>query len=174
MEITATTEKFILHWGEMGNRWGINRSVAQIHALLYIAARPLPADEIASTLGIARSNVSICLKELLGWKIVRTVHVIGDRRDRFEALQDVWELFRIILLERKKREADPTLEQLRQCVSESEGSDRDIDPVAKERLAEMLSFFELASDWGERAARLPSSKLKRFMGLADSVFKLVS
>jgi len=173
MELTPTVQKFVLHWGEMGSRWGINRSVAQIHALLYIAARPLPADEIAGTLGIARSNVSMCLKELLGWKIVRTVHVLGDRRDHFEAVHDVWELFRIILAERKKREADPTLQHLRECLQNAGTPDSEADRIARERLAEMLSFFELLSEWGDRAASLSSANLRRLLTLGDKVFRLV-
>src|SRR5689334_25059566 len=108
-------EKFILHWGEMGTRWGINRTVAQIHALLFLSPKPLNAEEIAETLGVARSNVSNSLKELQGWGIVRVVHVMGDRRDHFESLKDVWEMFRTITDERKKRETDPTLGILREC-----------------------------------------------------------
>src|SRR5215813_1945028 len=117
--LTPIQQKFILTWGEMGARWGINRTVAQIHALLYLSAKPLHAEEIASTLGVARSNVSTSLRELQGWGIVRVAHIFGDRRDHFETPKDVWELFRIIVEERKKREADPTLEMLRSVVAEA-------------------------------------------------------
>src|SRR6058998_1074084 len=118
MELTPVMQKFILHWGEMGTRWGINRTVAQIHALLYLSRKPLHAEEIARTLSVARSNVSTSLRELQSWGIVRIVHVLGDRRDHFESLKDVWEMFRIILEERKRREIDPTLRVLQECVTE--------------------------------------------------------
>ena len=106
-------QKFVLHWGEMGCRWGVTRSVAQVHALLMLSPAPLPADEIGETLGVARSNVSTSLKELQGWGLARIVHVFGDRREHFETLGDVWEMFQVILRERKKRELDPTLVTLR-------------------------------------------------------------
>src|ERR1700677_4616329 len=111
--LTPVQQKFILHWGEMGTRWGINRTVAQIHALLYISPKPLQAEEISEALGVARSNVSTSLRELQGWGIVKIVHVLGDRRDHFESMKDVWEMFRVILDQRKKRETDPTLALLR-------------------------------------------------------------
>src|SRR5882724_2041630 len=117
-DLTAVQKKFILHWGEMGARWGINRTVAQVHALLYLSATPLDAEDIAKTLGVARSNVSTSLRELQGWGIVRVTHLLGDRRDHFESMKDVWEMFRIIVDERKRREVDPTLEVLRSCVDD--------------------------------------------------------
>src|SRR5437588_2404826 len=120
-------EKFILHWGETGTRWGINRTVAQIHALLFISPKPLNAEEIAETLAVARSNVSTSLKELQGWGIVKLVHVMGDKRDHFESMKDVWEMFRVVLDERKKRELDPTLVMLRECIAEAE-KDKAADP----------------------------------------------
>src|ERR1044071_6498284 len=116
--LAPVAEKFILHWGEMGTRWGINRTVAQVHALLYLAERPMPADEISGMLAVARSNVSTSLRELQAWGIVRVVHVLGDRRDHFETLKDVWEIFRIVAEERKRREIDPTLRVLSECVKE--------------------------------------------------------
>src|SRR5262244_4011762 len=109
--------QFVLHWGEMGTRWGINRTVAQVHALLFVSPKPLHAEEIASTLVVARSNVSTSLRELQGWGIVRVVHVLGDRRDHFESVKDVWEIFRIVAQERKRREIDPTLRVLHECVN---------------------------------------------------------
>src|SRR5437868_15057905 len=118
MPLTSDEQRFVLHWGEMGTRWGINRTVAQVHALLYISPRPLHAEEIATTLSVARSNVSTSLRELQSWGIVHVIHVLGDRRDHFESLKDVWEIFRIVAEERKKREIDPTLRVLAQCVQE--------------------------------------------------------
>src|SRR2546423_1683134 len=109
MALPPVVERVVLHWGEMGSRWGVNRSVAQIHALLYLSDRPLPADEIADTLAIARSNVSMSLRELQGWGLIRVAHVLGDRRDHFEAIQDIVQLFRVIVEERKRRELDPTI-----------------------------------------------------------------
>src|SRR5882757_4700459 len=114
--LSPVAEKFVLHWGEMGTRWGINRTVAQIHALLYISPKALNAEEIAEALGVARSNVSTSLKELQGWGIVKVVHMLGDRRDHFESIKDVWDLFRQVLDERKKREIDPTVSMIRDCV----------------------------------------------------------
>src|SRR5215470_10992711 len=119
MPLSPVQQKFILHWGEMGTRWGINRSVAQMHALLFLSPRPLHAEEIAETLAVARSNVSTSLRELQGWGIVRLVHVMGDKRDHFESLKDVWEMFRVVLDERKKREIDPTMHMLRECIAEA-------------------------------------------------------
>src|ERR671930_2332675 len=112
--LTPMTTRFILHWGEMGTRWGINRTVAQIHALLFISQKPLNAEQIAETLRVARSNVSTSLKELQGWGIVKLVHLAGDKRDHFESMKDVWEMFRVVLDERKKREFDPTMRMLRE------------------------------------------------------------
>src|SRR6059036_3822853 len=119
-DLPPVQQKFVLHWGEMGTRWGINRTVAQIHALLYVSERPLNAEQIAETLAVARSNVSTSLKELQGWGIVKLVHVMGDKRDHFESMKDVWEMFRLVLDERKKREIDPTLAVLRDCIIEAE------------------------------------------------------
>src|SRR3989449_6652299 len=131
--LTPVAQKFILHWGEMGTRWGINRTVAQVHALLFVSPKPLYAEEIANTLAVARSNVSTSLRELQGWGIVRVAHVLGDRRDHFESVKDVWEIFRIILEERKRREVDPTLNVLRDCVATVEKA-RPVDAEAKQRL----------------------------------------
>jgi DNA-binding transcriptional regulator GbsR (MarR family) len=138
--LSAVQKKFILHWGEMGARWGINRTVAQVHALLYLSATPLDAEDIATTLGVARSNVSTSLRELQGWGIVRVTHLLGDRRDHFMSLTDVWEMFRIILQERKRREIDPTLIMLRECLAEMGTSAGEAYP--RERVANMLDFME--------------------------------
>src|SRR5437667_7235793 len=140
MKLSPVQQKFVLHWGEMGTRWGINRTVAQIHALLYIAPKPLNAEEIAETLAVARSNVSNSVKELQGWGIVKLVHVMGDKRDHFESMKDVWEMFRIVLDERKRREIDPTLKLLRECIAEAEKA-KQTDKYTAGRLRDLADFF---------------------------------
>lgn len=167
--LTPVQEKFILHWGTMGAQWGINRTVAQIHALLFISPKPLPAEEIAETLRVARSNVSNSLGELQSWDLIKTVSVIGDRRDHFESLKDVWELFRVILEERKRREFDPTLALLRECVAEVEKSKG--EEFTHERLSELLGFFETMSGWFEQVRKLPSAAIIKFVKLGDKLFK---
>jgi len=170
--LTPIQQKFLLHWGEMGTRWGINRTVAQVHALLYLSPDPLNAEAIAGTLGVARSNVSTSLRELQGWGIVRVTHILGDRRDYFESLKDVWEMFRIILDERKKREADPTLAMLREAVAETKkpGS---ADAYTRERLADLLEFFELMTGWVEQTRRLPTPAVVRMVKMGDKVAKML-
>jgi DNA-binding transcriptional regulator GbsR (MarR family) len=163
-------QQFILHWGEMGVRWGINRTMAQIHALLYLSPSPLHAEAIAGALGVARSNVSNSLRELQNWGIVRIVHVMGDRRDHFETLKDVWEMFRQVLDERKKREIDPTVEVLRRCVDETS---RDKDHATHERLVAMRDFFETMSTWYEQIDQLPTPAVIKFVKLGSKVAKLV-
>jgi DNA-binding transcriptional regulator GbsR (MarR family) len=166
-DLTAVQKKFILHWGEMGARWGINRTVAQVHALLYLSAKPLDAEDIAKTLGVARSNVSTSLRELQGWGIVRVTHLLGDRRDHFVSLTDVWEMFRIILQERKRREIDPTLIMLRECLTEmgSPGG----EAYARERVAGMLDFMENMCGLYDEFGQMSPSSLK---GLAKLRGKL--
>lgn len=156
VELTPVQRKFVLHWGEMGTKWGINRTVAQIHALLFVSPQPLNAEQIAETLSVARSNVSTSLRELQGWGIVKTVHRLGDRRDYFETLRDVWEMYEIVMDERKRREIDPTLELLRECVAEAKASGGE-DRHTRERLGEMLEFVETMSNWYDRLRRLPRS-----------------
>jgi DNA-binding transcriptional regulator GbsR (MarR family) len=172
MELSPVTKKFILHWGEMGDRWGINRTVAQIHALLYISPRPLDAEEIAETLSVARSNVSTSLRELQGWGIVKVMHVMGDRRDYFESMKDVWEMFRIVMDERKKRECDPTQAMLRECVREMEKGSPE-DEYTRQRLMKLLDFFDTMAGWYEQMRRLPISTLLRLMKFGDKLAKLV-
>lgn len=138
--LSPVAQKFILHWGEMGTRWGVNRTVAQVHALLYLSERPMPAEEIAATLSVARSNVSTSLRELQGWRIVRVAPVLGDRRQHFESVKDVWELFRIIIQERKKREVDPTIQVVRECVEQAEKAGPS-EAYARERLEQLLEFI---------------------------------
>ena len=159
MSITPVEQKFILHWGEMGTRWGINRTVAQVHALLFVSPKPLHAEEIANTLSVARSNVSTSLRELQGWGIVRVVHVLGDRRDHFESVKDVWEIFRIVAEERKRREIDPTLRVLQECVGELKKSGPG-SQYTRERLEEMLGFLTATTGLFEELIRVPAGALK--------------
>lgn len=172
MKLTETSRRFILHWGEMGTRWGVNRSVAQIHALLYVSPAPLPAEVIADTLAIARSNVSGSLRELQAWGLVRVTHQLGDRRDHFETTKDVWTMVRVILEGRKRRELDPSVALLRECVQAlDEGGKEEVYTEA--RLRELLGLLELAAGWCERAQRLSPDALRRLLKLGDRVFKLV-
>ncbi len=171
-KLTAVQQRFVLHWGEMGSRWGINRTVAQIHALLFLSARPLDAEEISETLGVARSNVSTSLRELQGWGIVRRVHVMGDRRDHFESLKDVWEMFRTIAEERKKREVDPTLAMLRECVADA-GKGKNADEHTEERLRELLRFFETTTGWYQQLRGLPPAALTKVASMGDKALRLL-
>jgi DNA-binding transcriptional regulator GbsR (MarR family) len=168
--LSPTLQKFVLHWGEMGTRWGINRTVAQIHALLFISPEPLHAEAISETLAVARSNVSTSLRELQAWGIVRVVHVLGDRRDYFEAVEDVWDMFQMIVEGRKRREVDPTLAVLRECVAEGP---KPLDAHARERLLELLAFFEMMTRWFDQVRRMPRTTLRRFVRMGDKVAKLL-
>ena len=172
MTLTPVMEKFILHWGEMGTRWGINRTVAQIHAMLYLSPKPLHAEEIAETLGVARSNVSTSLKELQSWGIVRVAHVMGDRRDHFESMKDVWEMFRVILDERKKRETDPTLHLLRD-LSDQAGKKGQADEYVRDRLNDMRSFFDAMTQWYEQTRQIPTPAVVKLCKMGEKVAKLV-
>lgn len=172
MSLSPTAQKFVLHWGEMGTRWGVNRTVAQIHALLYLSERPLTADDIVETLGVARSNVSNSLKELQSWKLVRVSHVLGDRRDHFQALQDVWEIFRVILEERKRREIDPTLTMLRECAIEGE-EDAGLDAATLARMQVVLEFLEMLSASFEDYRHLPPQTLQRFLKMGGKVARFL-
>ena len=171
-QLKEAAQKFILHWGEMGTRWGINRTVAQIHALLLISNRPLAADEIADTLAIARSNVSTSLRELQNWAIVRLVHVPGDRRDHFEALKDIYEMFRIIARERRRREIDPMIGLLRECIAEAE-KPKSADAYTRERLSELLGFFELATNSFDLAEKVPTQSLLKIAKTGDKALKVL-
>ena len=171
-KLSAVAERFVLHWGEMGTKWGVSRSVAQVHALLYLSPRPLNADDIVDTLGVARSNVSTSLKELQGWGIVKRVHVLGDNRDHFESMKDVWEMFRVVMDERKKREFDPTMRMLRECLDEA-AKDKGLDDYAEERLREMFKFFETTTTWYAQVRRWPTPALLKFVKAGDKVLKLL-
>ena len=170
MNLSPVQQKLVLHWGEMGTRWGINRTVAQIHALLYISPTPLNAEEIAETLNVARSNVSTSLKELQGWRIVRLVHVLGDKTDHFESMKDVWEMFRSVLDERKRREVDPTIALLQECITEA-AKTKDTDKHTEARLRELHQFFQTTSAWYARVSKLPGSGLVKFLNAGDRLFK---
>jgi DNA-binding transcriptional regulator GbsR (MarR family) len=169
-KLSPVEQKFVLHWGEMGTRWGINRTVAQIHALLYISPQPLNAEEIADALGVARSNVSTSLKELQGWRIVKLVHVLGDKRDHFESMKDVWEMFRVVLDERKRREIDPTLTLLRECIAEA-ATDKQADPHTGTRLRELLDFFEATTAWYNQVRQWSTATVVKFVRVGDKVLK---
>jgi DNA-binding transcriptional regulator GbsR (MarR family) len=171
-QLTPVQEDFILHWGEMGSTWGINRAVAQIYALLYLSPQPLTADEIGETLGIARSTVSTGLRDLQNWGLIKVVHALGDRRDHFQALEDVWEMFRVILRERKRREFDPTLALLRQSAAELQ-ADTAGDAYVRERLQEMLDFFEAAAAIYDQVAQLPTDALAKVARLGDRFSKII-
>ena len=170
--LSPVQQKFILHWGEMGIRWGVNRTVAQIHALLFISQKPLNADDILQALGVARSNVSNSLKELQGWGIVRRVHVMGDSRDHFESLKDVWEMFRVVMDERKKREFDPTERLLRECIAEAE-KDKETDEYTEQKLRELAEFFETTTAWYAQVRQWPTGALTKFVKTSGKFRKLL-
>lgn len=172
MNLSATEQKFVLHWGEMGTRWGVNRTVAQIHALLFLAQQPMAAETIAETLGVARSNVSTSLRELQSWKLVRVSHVLGDRRDHFLALRDVWEIFRVILEERKRREIDPTLSVLRECALEG-AQDAGLDDAVLARMQAALDFLEMFSATFQDYQRLPPATLQRMLKMGGKVARFI-
>ncbi len=173
MELSPTAQKYILHWGEMGTRWGVNRTVAQIHALLFLSNHPLTAEEIADTLTVARSNVSNSLKELQSWGLARVTHVMGDRRDHFVALHDVWEIFRVILEERKRREIDPTLTVLRECAIEGE-QDGALEAATLERMNQVLEFLEMLGSTYNDYKNLPPATMQRFLKMGGKMARFLS
>jgi DNA-binding transcriptional regulator GbsR (MarR family) len=158
--LTPAAQKFVLHWGEMGQAWGINRTMAQVHALLFVAPTPLDAEEISTLLDVSRSNVSTSLRELITWGVVRRVHIIGDRRDRFEALKDVMETFRVIMAERKRREMDPTIALLEHCVREAKVGDPS-EQYTREQLGKMLEFTKMVTTWYSHIDNLSTPALWR-------------
>jgi DNA-binding transcriptional regulator GbsR (MarR family) len=171
--LSPAVQKFILHWGEMGTRWGINRTVAQIHALLFLSDRPLSAEEIAATLSVARSNVSTSLRELQGWRIVRGVSVFGDRRQHFESMKELWEMFRVILEERKRREFDPTIAVVRECVAEAKKTSSE-NEYARDRMEELLQFIVLMSALFEEFRNLSPGAMKGMVKLRGGIRKLLN
>jgi len=172
MKLTPVMERYVLHWGEMGERWGVNRSVAQIHALLYIVAQPLHAEEISETLGLARSNVSNSIRELQGWELVSLTHVLGDRRDYFEAKQDLWEVFLTLAEQRKKREVDPTIAFLKELSAEAE-KDPQTSAEVRIRIERLQQFIGTLDGWYGQVRRLPKDTLVKLMNLGSKIAKFV-
>lgn len=164
--------RFVLHWGDMGGQWGVNRSVAQIHALLYLAEFPLPAEDIASQLGLARSNVSNSLKELLAWKLIRRVPIRNDRRDHYEAETDLWEIAARIAEGRKQREIDPAHAALRSCLLDAQAGGR-TSPVALARLQAMQEFMQVADRFYDQMLGLPKPTLARLVKLGAGIAKVL-
>ena len=172
MKLTPVMERYVLHWGEMGEKWGVNRSVAQIHALLYIVGQPLHAEEISETLGLARSNVSNSLRELQGWELVSLTHVLGDRRDYFEAKQDLWEVFLTLAEQRKKREVDPTIAFLKELAAEAE-KDPQTSAEVRIRIERLQQFIGTLDGWYGQVRRLPKDTLVKLMNLGSKIAKFV-
>lgn len=169
----SALQRFILHWGDLGSQWGVNRSVAQIHALLFLSDRPLTAEDIAGALGIARSNVSNSLKELLVWNLVRRTPILGDRRDHFEAEGDVWEMVSRIVAMRKARELDPAAAVLNTCLAEAK-EDPAATPLAINRLSELQELITLLNDWYEQMNAIPRSRLAPLLGLGAKAVDLLA
>ncbi|MGH8080826.1 MAG: GbsR/MarR family transcriptional regulator [Lysobacter sp.] len=179
MSLSPLQERFILHWGEMGSRWGVNRTVAQIHALLFLSERAITADEICETLNLARSNVSTSLKELQGWNLARVTHVLGDRRDHFETYKDVWDIFRAVVQERRRREIEPTLSMLRTAVLD--GANAPVAPDQNdprdrrtlERMREVLEFMESGTSWIDEMNRLDPKTLIKLLKMGARIQQFV-
>lgn len=172
MVITPVIQKYILHWGEMGTRWGVNRTVSQIHALLYLSPEPLTAEDIAQLLSVARSNVSTSIKELQSWGLISVVQVLGDRRDYFTTRGDTWEMLMTIMEERKKREIEPTLTLLRQCVLEM-ADDAETPAQVKQKIDHMLTFVSTLTEWFDQVKSLPKPTLVALMKMGARVAKLI-
>jgi DNA-binding transcriptional regulator GbsR (MarR family) len=172
-KLPPAVEQFVLRWGDMGGQWGVNRSVAQIQALLYLSDRPLTAEDIAETLGMARSNVSNSIRELLGWKLIRRVPVLGDRRDHYEAEADLWQIMTHIARGRKEREIDPAVAALRHVLETADG-DPQISPTARARLKEMQGFLGTLDTWFSQMVTVPPATLMALMKLGTRVVSLVS
>ena len=171
MNVTPLKQRFILHFGEMGSRWGINRTVGQIYALLYVSARPLNADDMVQALGLSRSNVSMGLKELQSWRLVRSQHLPDDRREYFSAPEDIWEIFRVLIEERRKREIDPTLTMLRGALMEDAVGDEDRYAVA--RMSDMLELIELTTKWVDDLQGLAPNTIIQLMKLGGGVSRFL-
>jgi DNA-binding transcriptional regulator GbsR (MarR family) len=169
--LSPSQQAFILHWGEMSSRWGINRSMAQIHALLYLSEQPLNAEQIIERLNLARSNVSTSLRELQAWGIVRVVHQLGDRRDYFQAVGDVWEMFLTIMDQRKRREIDPTVDMLRGCIAQHAASHGE-DAFAIRRMRALLKLLQMLDTWYTRMRRLSPSSQRMVLKMKHKLRKL--
>ncbi len=171
INLSPLTQRFILHFGEMGSRWGINRTVGQIYALLYVLGKPLNADEIADCLSFSRSNVSMGLKELQSWRLVKLLHQPGDRREYFKPPKDIWDIFKALLEERRRREVEPTLSMLRDALLENPSNDA--DRVAQQRMREMYDLIELSSTWFDEVQRLSPETLTSLMKMGSKVKRLL-
>ncbi|HJS22649.1 MAG TPA: MarR family transcriptional regulator [Steroidobacteraceae bacterium] len=171
-DLPEPIRRFVLHWGNMGDLWGVNRSVSQVHALLYASERPLTAEEIADALSMARSNVSTSLRELASWQLIRRVPVLGDRRDHFQAETDLWTMVKCIAAGRKARELDPAAAALRECVADAR-KDPSVGTQATARLEEMLAFVERLSRWYEQMLSLPKSQVIALMKLGTGIVRLL-
>lgn len=169
----AALDQFILYWGDMGSQWGVNRSVAQIHALLFVATAPMNAEEISEALGIARSNVSNSLKELVSWKLIRRVPIAGDRREHFAAETDPWEIAMRIAQGRKEREIDPAAAALADCVAQAE-QDQAVPAEVLQRMQAMQDFLHTSTRWYDQMITLPKPQLSRLIGMGDKVLKLLN
>lgn len=169
--LPAAIERFVVAWGEMGEVWGVNRSVSQIHALLYVSERPLTAEDIAERLRLARSNVSTSLRELMGWSLIRRVSVLGDRRDFYEAEADIFEMVRRIAANRKVREIDPAIAALRQCTAAAD-SDTRVSPEVRKRFRAMLDFTEGVGRSFDEVIALPTPVLARLIKMGGAVARL--
>lgn len=165
------SRQFVSHFGEMGSRWGINRTVGQMYALLFITQRALNADEIAETLEFSRSNVSMGLKELQSWRLVRMKHLPGDRREYFEAPSDVWEIFRVLAEERRRREIEPTLSMLRMALLEQPGTDA--DRHAQQRMREMYELIDRLMTWFDDVQKLAPETAMQLMGMGSAVTRVL-
>ncbi len=171
MDLSPTFARFVLHWGEMGARWGVNRSVAQIHALLYLTGRPMHADELCDTLAVARSNVSTSLRELQNWGLVRLVHLSDDRRDHYETSTHVWELMRTIVRERQRREIAPTIGVLRELLDDP-AMGRETAAVRR-RMEDTLELLETLTVWSEEMLKLDTATLMKVLKLGARIKKLL-
>jgi DNA-binding transcriptional regulator GbsR (MarR family) len=171
MNLPPLVQSFVLHFGEMGSRWGINRTVGQIYALLYVSPRPLNAEDIVDALGVSRSNVSMGLRELQAWNLVLPRHLPDDRRDHFTTPDDVWQILRVLAEERKKREVDPTLSVLRELLMVTPGSDA--DRHAQARMAEMHGLIERLTTWYDDVKRLETERLAALLALGTKVTRLL-
>ncbi len=171
MNLSPLAERFVLHFGEMGSRWGVNRTVGQIYAVLFIAPSPLNADDIVDALGVSRSNVSMGLKELQSWRLVRMVHQAGDRRDYFETPKDVWEIFRTLAEEKRKREIEPTLSFLRDALMDAPGDDA--ERHAQEKMRQMHELIDLANGWFDDIHELSPQTLESLMRMGAKVSRVL-
>lgn len=171
MELPPIVQSFVLHFGEMGSRWGINRTVGQIYALLYVSPDPLCADQIVDALGVSRSNVSMGLRELQGWNLVVLKHLPDDRRDFFATPDDVWQILRTLAEERKKREIDPTMTVLREILMQRPASET--EQHAQARMSEMYSLIEQLTNWYDDVKKLETDRLATLLALGAKVTRLL-